>query len=116
MKRSQGFVAAALFAACLLPVAARCAAAGESNTPHVTARLEADRMRIVVDVDGRRFTCYKYGSLQKYPYFWPVIGPVSGTSVTTETSEPYPHHHSLFFGCDRVNGGNYWQDANGRGQ
>lgn len=116
MKRSQGFVAAALFAACLLHVAARCAAAGESNTPHVTARLEADRMRIVVDVDGRRFTCYKYGSLQKYPYFWPVNGPASGRSVTTETSWPWPHHHSLFFGCDQVNGGNYWQDSNERGQ
>ncbi|MGE5297539.1 MAG: DUF6807 family protein, partial [Solirubrobacterales bacterium] len=36
--------------------------------------------------------------------------------VTTETSEPYPHHHSLFFGCDRVNEGNYWQDTNERGQ
>ena len=40
----------------------------------------------------------------------------SGQSITTETSEPYPHHHSLFFGCDRVNGGNYWQDTNERGQ
>jgi hypothetical protein len=45
-----------------------------------------------------------------------VNGPASGRSVTTETSEPYPHHHSLFFGCDRVNGGNYWQEGNERGQ
>ena len=43
-------------------------------------------------------------------------GPVSGKSITTETSQPYPHHHSLFFGCDKVNGGNYWQDVNERGQ
>ena len=28
----------------------------------------------------------------------------------------YPHHSSLFFGCDRVNGGNYWQEGLGRGQ
>ena len=42
--------------------------------------------------------------------------PASGKSITTETSQPYPHHHSLFFGCDRVNGGNYWQESNKRGQ
>ena len=30
-------------------------------------------------------------------------------SLTTESSLPWPHHRSLLFGCDRVNGGNYWQ-------
>ena len=78
------------------------------------ARLEEDQ--VVVTVGGDLFTCYKFAESQKYPYFWPVNGPTSGQSVTTETSEPYPHHHSLFFGCDRVNGGNYWQDTNERGQ
>jgi hypothetical protein len=80
----------------------------------VTATLEKDQ--IAVKIDGELFTCYKFAADQKYPYFWPVNGPVSGKSITTETSEPYPHHHSLFFGCDRVNGGNYWQDVNERGQ
>ena len=28
----------------------------------------------------------------------------------------YPHHSSLFFGCDRVNGGNFWQEGLERGQ
>jgi hypothetical protein len=28
----------------------------------------------------------------------------------------YPHHSSLFFGCDEVNGGNYWQEGLERGQ
>jgi hypothetical protein len=80
----------------------------------VTARLEKDR--IAITINGKLFTCYKFGSSQKYPYFWPVNGPKSGKSVTTETSQPYPHHHSLFFGCDRVNGSNYWQEGNERGQ
>ncbi len=80
----------------------------------VEARLEADK--VVVTVNGQLFTCYKFADTQKYPYLWPVNGPTSGKSVTTETSEPYPHHHSLFFGCDRVNGGNYWQEGNERGQ
>jgi len=72
--------------------------------------------QLVVTVGGKVFTCYKFAGSQKYPYFWPVNGPVSGKSVTTESSQPYPHHHSLFFGCDRVNGGNYWQESLKRGQ
>jgi hypothetical protein len=80
----------------------------------VTAKIEKDQ--VVVNVDGKLFTCYKFADSQKYPYFWPVNGPLTGKSITTETSNPYPHHHSLFFGCDRVNGGNYWQDVNKRGQ
>lgn len=62
------------------------------------------------------FTRYKTEDTQKYPYFYPVNGPQSGRSVTTESSEPYPHHASLFFGCDRVNGGNYWQESLSAGQ
>jgi hypothetical protein len=80
----------------------------------VEARLEKNQ--VTVTVDGKLFTCYKFAASQKYPYFWPVNGPASGKSITTETSQPYPHHHSLFFGCDRVNGGNYWQQGNERGQ
>ncbi len=72
--------------------------------------------RIIVRVDGETFTCYRFGNGQKYPYFYPVNGPASGRSLTTESSLPYPHHRSLFFGCDRVNGGNYWQEGNERGQ
>jgi hypothetical protein len=81
-------------------------------------RLSAERFddRIVVRVDDRTFTCYRFGAGQKYPYFYPVNGPLSGVSVTTESSLPWPHHRSLFFGCDRVNGGNYWQEGNDQGQ
>jgi len=80
----------------------------------VSATLE--QSQVAIHVNNALFTAYKFDHSQKYPYFWPVNGPASGASVTTETSEPYPHHHSLFFGCDRVNGGNYWQDTNKRGQ
>lgn len=67
-------------------------------------------------IHGKHVTSYLYSPDQKYPYFYPVNGPLTGQSVTTESSDPYPHHHSLFFGCDRVNGGNYWQDDHSRGQ
>jgi hypothetical protein len=89
-------------------------ASAQTQAGKVEAKLEKNQ--VVVTVGGQVFTCYKFDTSQKYPYFWPVNGPVSGKSITTETSDPYPHHHSLFFGCDRVNGGNYWQEANERGQ
>jgi hypothetical protein len=54
-------------------------------------------------------TSYRAHPTQKYPYFYPLAGPVSGLSLTTETSVPFPHHRSLLFACDRVNGANYWQ-------
>ena len=80
----------------------------------VRVRLEGSQLSVTAG--GKVFTCYKFADSQKYPYFWPVNGPASGKSITTESSQPYPHHHSLFFGCDRVNGGNYWQEGNERGQ
>jgi hypothetical protein len=88
----------------------RTAAAGQV----LSAEVREDR--IVVRVEGQVFTEYLFSSEEKYPYFFPVNGPLSGRSVTTRRSEPYPHHSSLFFGCDRVNGGNYWQEGNDRGQ
>ena len=78
--------------------------------------VKLEKNQLVVTAGGEVFTCYKFAGSQKYPYFWPVNGPASGKSITTESSQPYPHHHSLFFGCDRVNGGNYWQEGNERGQ
>jgi hypothetical protein len=102
-----------LISACFL-VFVESGAYAQAEPQKVTARLEKNH--IAVTIDGKLFTSYKFDASQKYPYFWPVNGPASGMSVTTETSEPYPHHHSLFFGCDRVNGGNYWQEGNERGQ
>lgn len=86
------------------------------SSPAAEVRAEMAKNAIRIYVGDKHFTDYKFAGDQKYPYFWPVNGPISGKSVTTETSEPYPHHHSLFFGCDRVNGWNFWQDVNARGQ
>jgi hypothetical protein len=85
-----------------------------SSCQQVSAEIVGEQ--VVVRVGGEVFTCYEFAGSQKYPYFWPVNGPVSGQSITTESSQPYPHHHSLFFGCDAVNGGNYWQEENEKGQ
>lgn len=52
---------------------------------------------------------YRAQSGQKFPYFYPLMGPVSGLPVTTESGLPYPHHRSLYFGCDHLNKANFWQ-------
>jgi len=99
---------------CSILIPAELDASAQATGQQLTAKIEKDK--VIVTVDDKLFTSYKFDASQKYPYFWPVNGPVSGKSITTETSQPYPHHHSLFFGCDRVNGGNYWQEGNERGQ
>jgi hypothetical protein len=72
--------------------------------------------QIWVRWNNRSITCYRAHRSQKYPYLYPLAGPLSGLSLTSETSLPWPHHRSLFFGCDRVNGGNYWQEDFDKGQ
>ncbi|MGL6225827.1 MAG: PmoA family protein [Thermoguttaceae bacterium] len=62
------------------------------------------------------FLSYRAHTTQKYPYFFPVSGPKTGLSLTSETGQPWPHHRSLFFGCDKVNGSNFWQDTLSKGQ
>lgn len=71
--------------------------------------------RIDISINSKFFTQYIFGEDEKYPFFYPVNGP-SGFSVTSMRNSLYPHHSSLFFGCDRVNGGNYWQQEIYRGQ
>lgn len=71
--------------------------------------------KIDITIDNLFFTSYIFADNEKYPFFYPVNGP-SGTSVTSIRNGTYPHHSSLFFGCDKVNGGNYWQEGLERGR
>lgn len=90
----------------------------DTNRQVKTEQLSAyqcDR-NIWVRIDDTVFCCYRAGRDQKYPYFYPLVGPATGRGVTEESSVPWPHHRSVFFGCDHVNGGNYWQDTLNRGQ
>lgn len=82
------------------------------------ARINAVKVgsKINVTIDGKFFTSYIFSSDEKYPFFYPVNGPLSGGSVTSMRNGEYPHHSSLFFGCDLVNGGNYWQEGLERGR
>ena len=71
--------------------------------------------KIDVFIGNRLFTSYITSHEEKYPFFFPVNGP-SGASVTSMRNSNYPHHSSLFFGCDHLNGGNFWQEGLERGQ
>ncbi len=84
---------------------------------HAQSKLAATQVgsRIDVTIDGKFFTSYRFAADEKYPFFFPVNGP-SGASVTSMRNGEYPHHSSLFFGCDKVNGGNYWQEGLERGR
>lgn len=84
---------------------------------HSQSKLKAEKKGDQIDVyiGGRFFTSYIFSDTEKYPFFFPVNGP-SGASVTSMRNGQYPHHSSLFFGCDKVNGGNYWQEELDRGQ
>jgi hypothetical protein len=72
--------------------------------------------KINVTIDDKFFTSYIFSEDEKYPFFYPVNGPSSGGSVTSMRNSEYPHHSSLFFGCDMVNGGNWWQEGLERGR
>ncbi len=86
--------------------------------PASAAKITAVKVgsKINVTIDGKYFTSYIFSEDEKYPFFYPVNGPVSGGSVTSMRNAVYPHHTSLFFGCDLVNGGNYWQEGLERGR
>jgi len=87
--------------------------------PTVTAQNVIDATavgdKIEIRINGDLFTNYIISEYEKYPFFYPVNGP-SKASVTSMRNANYPHHSSLFFGCDKVNGGNYWQEKAERGQ
>lgn len=87
--------------------------------PKTTAQLRVSatklNSKIDVNIGQNLFTSYVFSEDEKYPFFFPVNGPSNG-SVTSMRNGNYPHHSSLFFACDFVNGGNYWQDALERGQ
>lgn len=96
------------------PVATPSPAQVSTAAPGLRAEVLDDRVRVYAG--ERLFTEYLSTPDGKYPFFYPVMGPRTGRSVTTCRTEPYPHHSSIFFGCDRVNGGNYWQEGLERGR
>jgi hypothetical protein len=97
-------------------LAAEVAREAVQTGPAQSLRAETRTDRVIVSIEGKVFTEYLFLDSEKYPYFFPVNGPRSGETVTVRRQKNYPHHSSVFFGCDRVNGGNYWQEGLDRGR
>jgi hypothetical protein len=110
MKYNLQFIYVRVLAAVLL---AMCGTSFVLAADRITATKHGSQ--IDVRIDGKFFTSYIFSEEEKYPFFYPVNGP-SGAAVTSMRNGMYPHHSSLFFGCDKVNGGNYWQEGLDRGQ
>ncbi len=66
---------------------------------------------IVFRWNNRVLGAYRAHISQKYPYFYPLIGPASGRSLLAESGLPYPHHRGLWLGCHPLNEGDYWGDT-----
>ena len=77
--------------------------------------VERSERRAVVRVDGELFAEYLTRSGHQ-PAVWPIIGPTGqpmtrsypiGPLLDTETDD-HPHHHSLWFAHEDVNGHDFW--------
>jgi hypothetical protein len=70
---------------------------------------------IAVDVDGKPFTMFHYGSDAGKPYLAPIWS-ASGKIITRRfpmedvagESRDHLHHRGLWFSCDEVNGVSFW--------
>jgi len=94
---------------------------GEGPQKHLTCYPDTEESRhqlyqLWVSQDNHTLLSYRAHQTQKYPFFSPMAGPLTGLPLTTETGRPWPHHRGVFFGLDNVNGGNYWQGTLPTGQ
>ena len=84
---------------------------GDPADTHLTAYIyDSEQSAVWIRWKNMVLTCYRAECMQKYPYFYPLQALKSGLSLTSESAHPWPHHRSVFFGLDRVNGANYWQN------
>jgi hypothetical protein len=89
---------------------------------HLTCYPDKDQLyQLWVCYNNEPILTYRAHKTQKHPYFSPMMGPVSGLPLTTESARPYPHHRGIFFGMDRVDAGSetghsFWDGSLNTGQ
>ncbi len=111
---------AALVAAGYVAVQLSALGLAPQNRPAVQLRHDTSARQFVATIGGRPFTSYRYGpEFPDKPAFYPVLGP-NGARVNREypmvekvagESADHPHHQSMFFAYDEVNGTNFWNPA-----
>jgi hypothetical protein len=76
---------------------------------------------LAIDLEGERFTTYRFGSDVVRPYFFPLVGPTGKSvvrnwpmvdNVEGETHD-HPHHKGLYVAHGDVNGTDNWSETPG---
>ena len=74
---------------------------------------------IVVNIDSRHFTTFRYDTNQYRPYFFPVLGPdecqVTRGEISSE-SKDHVHHRSLYVAYGEVNHTDLWSEGHHAGR
>jgi len=113
-----------LVVAVLLPLAYAAQPNGsgvpETQNTRVELRHAPAEHQVVVSIVGQPFTTYHYGpDFPDKTAFYPVLAP-NGARVNREypmvpgvtgESADHPHHQSMFFAYDEVNGTNFWNSS-----
>lgn len=103
-------------------------AAGDSRTYTLSegsvagdtgVQLKDEAETIVVTLNDRHFTTFRYAKTQFRPYFFPVHGP-NGREVTrgetSEISTDHVHHRSLYVAYGEVNDVDLWGEGGNSGR
>jgi hypothetical protein len=106
-----------VFAAALVVTLCGIGAVRLPAQPNVRIQHDTAKKQYAVSIGGRPFTVWRYGDeFPDKPVFYPVLSP-NGARVNREypmvenvpgESADHPHHQSLFFTYDQVNGTNFW--------
>ena len=80
-------------------------------------KISQGKNQIAVEIDGKPYTTFFYGPDEAKPYLYPLRAP-SGVVVTRAfpmekvagESTDHPHHRSVWFAHDSVNGFDYWNN------
>ena len=89
--------------------------AGAPGRAEITVRPAAGK--VTVEIDGSLFTEYIFADCEN-PYLYPIIGP-HGIRMTRDypmqvvpgEAHDHPHHRSMWFAHDGLNGVDFWRNA-----
>jgi hypothetical protein len=103
-----------------LPITAMLAIVGLPHSVGADVTITKGDGKVIVKIDGEHFTDYVYEGHSK-PIFYPIIGP-EGIEMTRHypmkkdvdnEARDHPHHKSLWFTHDDVNGVHFWMEYPG---
>ena len=81
-------------------------------TPRCTL-LPLPNHQVSFRVDGAERLRWHHGPQYPRPFFYPLVGPASGQSLTRMGHPGAPdhdHHRSVWFAHEKVSGVNFWSD------